>query len=204
METRNRSLKKATKKLAKKAARKDSPLIADSPARQGDRGPLFLRGYYDLSDYGIHLSHSVESAFEVVPSLMTDEELFLFFFSREDIASNRYALFNLHAFLKRSGSLEDFARSLGESVRHVLLKKTHVLGISGLTYSRRIKMKDLFSGAEHIIDFIGGTPDLEVRDSHTYFQHRHNHYYIGMLHADRQNLRYDRLRSQIYSAIQLV
>jgi hypothetical protein len=194
----------ATSKSSSKGSHPTKPNLRNSPARRADRRALIARGAFDLRDYGFAVSQEAERLFEVVPARMDDEEAFLFFFPRDDLDSGRYALFNFHAFLKRTGTVTSFARSLGASVRRIPLRKTSLLGVDGLTYSRRILMRDLFDGAPQVIEFIGGSPDLEVRDSHTYFSHRHNHYYTGLLHADRRSAYYDRLRRQLLSTISLV
>ena len=65
-------------------------------------------------------------------------------------------------------------------------------------------MSDLFKGAEQVIGFIGGKPDLLVTDSHTYFTHRHNHYYSGLIHMPGDDQRYDTLRRYLFDTIVLV
>jgi hypothetical protein len=135
---------------------------------------------------------------------VNDEEAFLFFYPKRDLNSPRYSLYNLHGFLKRTGSLEDFAHSLGPSVRTIALSDTTVLGSPAKIYLRTIAMKDLFEGAPQVIDFIGGSPKLVVVDSHCYFRHRHNHYYSGMMHSPGGDESYDDLRQLLFAGIRLV
>jgi hypothetical protein len=123
---------------------------------------------------------------------------------RRDLNTVRYSLYNLHAFLKRSGALIDFAHSLGPSVKSIGLDDTTVLGSPAKIYHRTILMKDLFEGAPQVIDFIGGSPDLLVVDSHCYFRHRHNHYYSGMIHSPGEDEDYEALRRELFACIQLV
>ena len=174
------------------------------PARQLDRQLLQERAYFDLSDYRFVVSVGLAQTFDIVPARLDDEEGFLLFYPLDDITKGQFALFNFHCFLKRTGSVEDFVRSLGQSVADIPLEKTEVFGVPAWTYVRRIKMADLFAGAHHIIDFIGGEPDLEVRDSHTYFSYQHFHYYTGMLHADNNEHKYDTLRERLLKGIRLV
>jgi hypothetical protein len=65
-------------------------------------------------------------------------------------------------------------------------------------------MKELFEGAPQVIDFIGGRPELLVVDSHLYFQHRHNHYYSGMIHEPGNDDAYDTLRRTLLTGIRLI
>ena len=65
-------------------------------------------------------------------------------------------------------------------------------------------MSDLFAGAAPVIDFIGGRPGLVVRDSHSYFGHRHNHYYSGMLHLPGDAAKYDKLRATLFELVRFV
>jgi len=106
--------------------------------------------------------------------------------------------------VKRTGSLNDFAHSLGPSVKMIALDDTTVLGLPAKIYRRTIAMKDLFEGAPQVIDFIGGSPDLVVVDSHCYFRHRHNHYYSGMIHTPGEDQIYDSLRLKLFAGIQLI
>lgn len=174
------------------------------PALELDRRLLHGRSRYDFSDYGFVLDGLLVNEFEIVSVEASDEEAFLFFYPKRDLGSNRYSLFNLHAFLKRTGSLEDFAHSLGPSVRTIALSDTTVMGIAAKIYRRTIAMKDLFVGAPQVIPFIGGSPDLVVVDSHCYFLHRHNHYYSGMMHSPGNAESYDELRKLLFAGIHLV
>lgn len=180
------------------------PTQGGIPALKQYRRPLHDRCRYDFSDYGFTISVSLEEDFEVVPVRVDDEEAFLFFYPKADLERGRFALFNLHCFLKKTGSLEEFAHSLGESVRTISLLPTEVFGVAAKTYVRVIAMKDLFAGAAQVIDFIGGKPGLVVRDSHIYFQHRQNHYYTGMLHEPGGDQEYDALRARLFTRIRLI
>jgi hypothetical protein len=179
------------------------PPSRNIPALQSDRKTLVDRSRYDFTDYGFVLNASLDVLFEVIPVHATQAEAFFFFYPKDDLASGRYSHYNLHAFLKRTGSLDDFAHSLGASVRTITLEPTDVLGVPAKTYRRQILMKDLFEGAAQVIDFIGGRPDLLVVDSHTYFQHRHNHYYSGMLHEPGNDDKYDLVRQTLFDGIRL-
>ena len=176
----------------------------EAPALATDRAALTLRTIYDYSDYGFIVSASVTEVLEVVPIRADDQEAFLFFYYKPDLAARRFCLFNLHCFLKRTESLDDFAHSLGTSMRAVALADTRLFGLPARTYTRPIRMRDLFDGAPQIIDFIGGAPDLLVRDSHTYFRHRHGHFYTGMLHEPGDDAKYDAIRRTLLGAIRLV
>lgn len=180
------------------------PSIIAAPAYKGDRSPLFARSTYNFSDYGFVIPWIVAEAFEIVPVNVDDQQAFLFMFPREDIAEGRYSLFNLHAFLKFTGTVEEFAHSRGQSVSTIELSPAQACGVDALTYERQIAMSDLFKGAEQVITFIGGRPDLLVSDSHTYFSHRHNHYYSGMIHMPGNDARYDALRRILFANIRLV
>jgi hypothetical protein len=181
-----------------------SPVNRKIPALDSDRGPLKDRTRYDFSDYGFVVDATMSSDFEIVPVQANDEEAFLFCYPRRDLDSPRFSLYNLHAFLKRTGTLDDFAHSLGPSVRTIELSDTTVLGVPARIYHRSITMKDLFEGAPQVIDFIGGSPDLLVVDSHCYFRHRHNHYYTGMIHSPGADDSYEALRQQLFAGIRLV
>jgi hypothetical protein len=174
------------------------------PALERDRSPLQGRLQFDFSDYGFIASQSLEEDFEIVPVQVNDEEAFLFFYPRRDLGSPRYSLYNFHCFLKRSATLEDFAHSLGPSVRAIALSDTTAFGSPAKIYRRTIAMKDLFEGAPQVIDLIGGSPELVVVDSHCYFLHRHNHYYSGMLHEPGSDESYDDLRRTLFDGIHLV
>jgi hypothetical protein len=180
------------------------PAITAAPAYRSDRRPLARRMTYDFADFGFAIRGDLSARFEIVPISISEEEAFLFLFPCEDIASNHYSLFNLHAFLKFSGDLEDFAHSRGPSVSTIPLTPTTALGPGALTYDRQILMRDLFKGAEPVIDFIGGHPDQLVRDSHIYLRHRHNHYYSGMIHPPGDEARYDTLRGVLFDAITFI
>ena len=95
------------------------PGIEKAPVYAADRSALTKRTIFDFRDYGFEIGVGVNEIFDIVPTQLSDQEGFVFFFSREDVAKDRWALFNLHVFLKRTGSLEDFARSLGESVKTI-------------------------------------------------------------------------------------
>jgi len=181
-----------------------APIITTAPAYGSDRRPLARRMTYEFADFGFTLRGDLAARFEIVPISVTEDEAFIFFFPREDISSNRYSLFNLHAFLKFSGSLEEFAHSRGQSVSTIALSPTSAFGPGALTYDRQILMRDLFRGADAVIDFIGGRPDLLVRDSHIYLGHRHNHYYSGMIHPPGEEARYDTLRGILFDAIAFI
>jgi len=180
------------------------PTIIAAPVYTADRTPLLRRAQYDFSDYGLRLLGSLTETFEVVPARADEEELFLFFFPREDIAAGRWSLYNLHVFLKYSGALETFAHSRGASVTDIPLSPGRAFGVEALTYEREIAMRDLFQGAPDVIDFIGGRPDFMVRDSHTYFINRHTHCYTGMLHPPGDSTRYDSLRAILFRQVELV
>lgn len=178
--------------------------LKDAPVLKTDRDVLRERTSWDFRDYGFLVGSSVTKLFEVVATSANDEEAFLFFFNREDLSQDRWALFNLHVFLKRTGSLADFAHSLGASVATIPLQSVTVFGKAGLGYSREIAMKDLFWGAPQVIDFIGGAPDMIVRDSHYYFRHRHGHGYSGLLHKPGEEQRYDALRQSLFSGLEFI
>jgi hypothetical protein len=174
------------------------------PALENDRRPLTDRLRYDFSDYGFIVSGKLSEVFEIIPVQVNEAEAFLFFYPKEDLKSGRFSLFNLHAFLKYTGKIDEFAHSRGTSVSTIPLEATEAFELPALTYQRVISMKDLFEGAPQVIDFIGGTPDLVVRDSHTYFEHRHAHFYTGMLHEPNDNEKYDTLRQQLFAGVRLV
>jgi hypothetical protein len=174
------------------------------PALERDRSPLHERLQYDFSDYAFIVSQSLEKDFEIAPVQVNDEEAFLFLYPRRDLNSPRYSLYNFHCFLKRTATLEDFAHSLGPSVRTISLSDTTAFGLPAKIYRRTIAMKDLFEGAPQVIDLIGGSPEMVVVDSHCYFLHRHNHYYSGMLHSPGSDENYDDLRQQLFAGIHLV
>lgn len=178
--------------------------ISKAPAYSADRSPLLRRVTYNFRDYGFEISSSINDVFDVVPSRLTEEECFLFFFVRDDVASDRWALFNLHVFLKRVGPLEAFARSLGESVRTQALAPVIAFGMLGLGYSRTIAMSDLFKGGEAVITLIGGQPDWVARDSHFYFGHRHTHCYSGLLHPPGEEAKYDALRGTLFEGVRFI
>lgn len=171
---------------------------------RSDRSPLKSRSRFDFADYGFNVDATLSDDFEIVPTVVSDEEAFLFFFPKCDLGSERYSLYNLHSFLKRTGSIEEFAHSLGASVSTIALDDTVVLATPAKIYRRIIAMKDLFQGAPQVIDFIGGSPELVVVDSHCYFRHRHNHYYSGMIHSLGNDESYDSLRQRLFGGIQLV
>src|SRR4051812_23357756 len=175
--------------------------ILHKPALDRDCSLLQKRLQYDFSDYGFILSASLANDFEIIPVNVNDEEAFLFFYPKRDLNSLRFSLYNFHCFLKKTGPLEDFAHSLGASVQTIGLTDTTVLGVPAKIYHRTITMKDLFEGAPQVIDFIGGSPEMVVVDSHCYFFHRHNHYYSGMLHSPGENEDYDNLRQQLFAGI---
>ena len=163
------------------------------------------RATYNFRDYGFETIAHLNEKFEIVPASLTGEEAFLFFFARDDVANGRWALFNLHIFNKRTGSLEDFAHGLGESVRDVPLAPVKAFpGIEAIGYSRTISMADLFKGGEPVISFVGGEPGWIVRDSHYYFMHQHRHCYTGVLHHPGQERRYDSLRHEIFNEVRFV
>ena len=85
----------------------------------------------------------------------------------------------------------------------IKLGPIEILGVPAKTYLRLITMRDLFEGAPQVIEFIGGHPDLEVTDSHIYFQHRHNHYYSGMLHEPGNDEKYNGLRKVLFDGLHL-
>ncbi len=178
--------------------------IAAAPVYASDRSGLAQRQLYDFRDYGFEITARTLERFEAVPTRMTEEECFLFFFSREDVAKGSWGLFNLHVFLKRTGSLEDFAHSLGASVRTIALSNVTAYGIAGLGYSRRISMGDLFQGGEAVIGFIGGEPGRMVRDSHFYFRHHYAHCYTGVIHLPGEEARYDALRASLFESVRFL
>lgn len=177
------------------------PAPALAPARQLDRSALRARTVFDFRRYGFELRGALAATFDIVPVRADDDEVFLFFFPLADLAAGRFALFNLHGFVKRREPLDDFAHSLGPSVATIPLEDTRFGEKPARTYVRRIAMKDLFSGAPQVIEFIGGYPDLSVRDSHTYFLHGEMRYYTGMLHASEENGQYDALRAELTRGI---
>jgi hypothetical protein len=178
--------------------------IDEAPVFSSDRSPLKQRVSFDFRDYGFEIPAGTAELFEIVPTQLSDNEAFLFFFPREDIANGEWSLFNLHVFLKYQGDLEDFAHSRGDSVRNIALSHERPFGITGLGYSRTIQMADLFKGAEQVIRFIGGEPDLEVQDSHFYFMHQHRHCYTGMLHIPGKETRYNSLREALFRGVRFV
>ncbi|HWT14013.1 MAG TPA: hypothetical protein VN231_14760 [Allosphingosinicella sp.] len=174
-------------------------------ARQLDRAALLSRARYDFGDYGFRFDAALDDAFDIRPSRADGEEAFFFFWPRAFPPEAGFALFNFHCFLKKTGSLESFARGLGPSMADAPLEPWPLLGVEGLGYSRRIAMGELFQAAPQVIDFIGGSPDLEVTDSHLYFSHRHAHFYTGMLHsAEIDSGRMAQLRGQLLAGIGLV
>lgn len=175
--------------------------IAEAPAFKQDRGPLASRTTLDFIGYGFEVMSSVNGTFEVVPSRLDADEMFLFFFAREDVVAGRWALFNLHMFPKRHEALEPFARSLGESVKTVALASTTAFGKPAIGYARNIAMRDLFKGGEPVIGFIGGEPDRVVADSHLYFKARDACCYTGMLHPPGEDARYQALREKLFKGI---
>ncbi len=180
------------------------PTHRDIPALKNDRAVLRERLRHDFSDYGFVVNANLSAEFEIVPVEANDEEAFLFFYPRCDLDSPRFSLYNLHAFLKKTGPLDEFAHSLGPSVRTIELNDTTALGVPARIYHRKIAMKDLFEGAPQVIDFIGGSPDLLVTDSHCYFRHRHNHYYSGMIHSVGSEDSYESLRQRLFAGLRLV
>lgn len=174
------------------------------PALENDRQPLIDRLRYDFSDYGFVVSFKLSETFEIVPVAVNETEAFLFFYPKQDLKSRKFSLFNLHAFLKYTGKIDEFAHSRGASVSTIPLEPTKAFDLPALTYERIIAMRDLFEGAPQVIDFIGGSPDLVVRDSHTYFEHRHAHFYTGMLHEPHDSAEYDKLRQQLFAGVRLV
>lgn len=180
------------------------PGIDEAPVFATDRSLLEARTSFNFRDYGFEISAGVAELFDAVPTQLNDEEAFLFFFAREDTAKGNWALFNLHVFGKYKGTLEEFARSRGESVRAVPLSPTIAFGKPGLGYSREIKMADLFKGGEPVIKFIGGEPERMVRDSHFYFMHQHRHCYTGVLHMPGETVRYDALREALFRGVHFV
>lgn len=180
------------------------PGIEKAPVYATDRSLLSKRTIFDFRDYGFEIGIGINEIFDVVPTQLSDQEGFLFFFLREDAANDHWALFNLHVFLKRTGSLEDFARSLGESVKTVALSPVTAFHKPALGYSRIIKMGDLFKGGEPVISFIGGDPDRLVRDSHYYFMHQHAHCYTGLIHMPNEEARYDTLRTVLFNGVKLI
>ena len=178
--------------------------IAQAPVYSSDRSILKKRACYDFRDYGFLLRPGISDLFDVVPTRATEEECFLFCFPRDDVASGRWSVFNLHVFLKRTGSLEDFAHGLGESVRQVPLAPVEVFKRNGLGYSRTITMGELFKGAEAVIAFLGAEPNRPVRDSHFYFRHRYAHCYTGVIHLPGEEARYDGLRSALFELVEFI
>lgn len=178
--------------------------IEKAPVFSTDRSPLKQRASFEFRHYGFVIPAGTAELFDVVPTQLSENEAFLFFFPREDIAKNEWSLFNLHVFLKYQGSLEEFAHSRGESVRSIALSPASPFGIAGLGYSRTIKMADLFKGAEPVITFIGGESDRVVRDSHYYFMHHHAHCYTGVLHLPGKEARYDTLREALFRGVRFV
>jgi len=181
-----------------------SDSLRDAPVLKTDRKVVRDRTCYDFRDYGFVVSSTAVSVFEVVATRADDEEAFLFFFNRDDLVSDHWALMNLHVFLKRTEPLADFAHTLGPSVATIPLQPVTVFGKPGLGYSREIAMQDLFMGAPEVIKFIGGAPEMIVRDSHYYFRHRHAHAYSGLLHPPGAEQRYDALRQVLFSSVEFI
>jgi hypothetical protein len=175
-----------------------------APVFSTDRSPLKQRASFDFRDYGFEILGGTAELFDIVPTQVSDNEAFLFFFLREDITNGEWSLFNLHVFLKYQGSLKDFAHSRGESVRAIALSPANPFGIAGLGYSRTIKMADLFKGAESVITFLGGEADRVVRDSHFYFMHQHRHCYTGLLHMPGKETRYDTFREVLFRGVRFL
>lgn len=180
------------------------PSITKAPVYAYDRSPLAHRVCYNFRDYGFETAPGLADTFEVVPTRLTEEECFLFFFSRDDVAADRWALFNLHVFLKRTGSIQDFVHSMGESVATIRLSPTTAFHKPAVGYTRTITMRDLFKGGEAVIAFIGGEADRVVRDSHSYFGHRHCHCYTGVLHSPGEEARYDALRELLFDLVRFL
>jgi hypothetical protein len=183
--------------------------MAETPARpipalSSDHRPLYERTRLDFSDYGFTLRNALSETFEIVPITVSDLEAFLFFYPKQDLGSARFSLLNLHCLLKYVGSLDEFAHSRGASVATIALSDTQCVGVPARYYRRRIAMKDLFEGAPQVIDFIGGSPDLVVTDMHTYFMHRHAHYYSGLIHESEDDNRYLALRQLLFDGIRTV
>ena len=178
--------------------------IDKAPVFSTDRSPLKQRTSFDFRDYGFEISAGTAELFDIVPTQLSDNEAFLFFFSREDIANGEWSVLNLHVFLKHQGSLEEFAHSRGESVRTVVLVPATAFCIAGLGYSRMIKMGDLFKGAETVTTFIGGEPDRVIRDSHLYFMHQHRHCYTGLLHLPGKETKYDVVREVLFRGVRFI
>ena len=86
----------------------------------------------------------------------------------------------------------------------IVLSDTQCVGVPARYYRRRIAMKDLFQGAPQVIDFIGGSPELVVTDTHTYFMHRHAHYYSGLIYESDDDNRYLALRQLLFDGIRTV
>ncbi len=175
-----------------------------APAHKLPVDKLERRLYYDFSDYHFKLSDKLSRNFYIVPSQIEKDEAFLFFFPIKDLQSQIFSLFNFHCFAHQHVSLEKFARNLGDSVRYQPLEVTNIFGQEGLAYRRNIPLKKLFKGAEHLISFIGGDPNMLVRDSHNYFKYRDNYYYSGMLHLPGNNDEYKNLRAELFEGIQLI
>jgi hypothetical protein len=174
------------------------------PALKNDRRPLSDRSRFDFTDYGFVVRNSLSDTFEIVPITVDDSEAFLFFYPKVDLGSSRFSLLNLHCSLKYVGSVDDFAHSRGASVANVELSETQCMGTHARYYRRQIAMKDLFQGAPQVIDFIGGAPDLIVVDMHTYFMHRHAHFYSGLIHEPYNDNNYLELRQHLFDGISLV
>jgi hypothetical protein len=174
------------------------------PALSYSRRPLLDRARYDFTDYGFTIAASLSQVFETIPMEVSDQEAFLFFYPKDDLAIGRFSLFNFHCFLKYTGSIEDFAHSRGASVQNIALDDTTFNGVTAKIYHRTISMKELFEGAPQVIDLIGGRPDMVVADSHLYFIHRHAHFYSGMIHEPGDDDRYEALRSLLIAGITLV
>lgn len=178
--------------------------IRNIPALGYDRKPLLERAKYDFSDYGFTIDVTLSQVFEAIPMEVSDQEAFLFFYPKDDLAIGKFSLFNFHCFLKYIGSIEDFAHSRGASVQTIGLDDSTFNGVPAKIYHRTISMKDLFQGASQVIDLIGGRPDMVVADSHLYFMHRHAHFYSGMIHEPGDADRYDALRTLLFSGISLI
>ena len=178
--------------------------LPQAPIFSSDASFLSNRILYDFRDYGFELRSSLDNIFKIIPTVVSDQECFIFFFPNEDISNNRWSLLNVHVFLKRIGSIEDFAHSLGESVRQVILKPEIAFGNPAQGYSRTIAIGDLFKGNESVIAFLGADPKSIARDSHYYFLHHHNHCYTGLIHLVGDEFRYDELRSILFKGVRFI
>ena len=176
--------------------------IAQAPVFKLDREQLEARTVIDFCDYGFTIASGTREMFDIVPTILSQEQGFLFFFPQADVRAGRWSLLNLHIFTAYQGSLEEFAHSRGESVRSIPLDPVTAFGLPAIGYDRVITIAELFKGGENVIDFIGADPVWTVRDSHYYFQNGTHYCYSGLLHpAEADPLAYELIRETLFKGI---